>query len=204
MRPLSSWFLPEQHDVLDLLRRQAGAVDAAVRTVCDWSVGALPQEQAVQRLRELRDAENAQRRALHVAVRESFSTPLEPEDVFELAERLVEVLEESYALVREAQLTDVEPDEALREISGALARCSTILLDAVGLLPSARAAEVSDAAVVELQAVEHGYRQAMAGLAGADVHRKVMRSEVYRRAEHLGLALRRVARRVWYAVAKLD
>jgi uncharacterized protein Yka (UPF0111/DUF47 family) len=201
MRPVRAWFLPEEQDVLGILRRQAESVDAAVRAVQEWTVGLLAVGAAVERVRQLRDAEDEQRRELHRVVRSSFSTPLEPEDVFELAERLVEVLEEAYALVREAQLVAVAPDDALREMGVALAHASTLVLEAVRLLPSSQAADVADDAVRVLQGVEHGYRGGMAALV-AD--RDLLRMELSRRAEHLGGALRRVARRVWYAVAKLE
>ena len=163
----------------------------------------MPVSQAVDRLRELLAAEQQQRRAVNAGVRESFSMPLEAEDLFELAERLHELAAAAYTLVREAQLSRTEPDHGLVGIVDAVDAASTILQQALGRLPHADAAGVSDRATEVLNVAEHGYRLAIADLENEqDLRRELRRRELYRRAEHLTGAIARSLHRIWYAVCK--
>lgn len=200
---MRAWFLPRGRDVLDLLCRQGQVVQAAVTAAAEWSKGHDRADQAVERLRALCTQERSDRRQLLAAVRESFSTPLEPEDLFELAERLGAVADAAYAVVREAELTRTAPDEGLRTmLSAALAPVVT-LQEALGQLPRGGAAQAADLAADQLRAVDHAYRQATAALADEpDLRVEIRRRALHRRAEHLSVAVGRVAHRTWYAVAK--
>lgn len=150
-------------------------------------------------------AQADQRRAVLVAVREAFSTPLEAEDVFELAERLSEIAEAAYMLVREADLSRTEPDGYLADMVTAVATTFEKLAGALEILPHTDAAGIADCAASTLEATEHTYRRAIAGLESVqDTRREIRLRELYRRAEHLGLAVQRLGRRTWYAVCKIS
>lgn len=204
MRLLHAWFLPREDDVLGELSRQAEAADEAVRLFASWAAGTSAVEATSARLRELRQIGEERRRAVHASIRASFSTPLDAEDLFELAERLAEVIDAAYTLVREAQLTDTETDPGLLALAAAAEHVSAQLLRAIRLLPRAEAAAAVDEATVWFHKSEHAYRHAVVSLqVESDVQRELRRRELYRRAEHLTAALSRVGRRTWYAVAKV-
>ena len=204
MRLPHAWFLPREEDILGELGRQAEAADEAVRLFASWASGSSTVEAATARLRELRQIGEERRRTVHASIRASFSTPLDAEDLFELAERLAEVIDAAYTLVREAQLTGTETDPGLLALAVAAEQVSAQLRRAIRLLPREEAAAAVDEATVWFHKSEHAYRQAVVSLqAEGDVQRELRRRELYRRAEHLTAALSRVGRRTWYAVAKI-
>ncbi|WP_436498249.1 hypothetical protein [Actinokineospora sp. HUAS TT18] len=203
MKPLKAWFLPSSRDVLALLRSQLDTVDQVLEVVGRWVRGDIAAERAVPRLRELVLTEQAQRRDLHAAVRASFSTPLEAEDIFELGERLGEQAESAYALVREADLSATPPDPPLRDMVVATEMIRDPLGRALRALPDTAAAGYADQAIDNLATVEHAYRAAIADLENEpDLRREVRRRELYQRADHLARRCELVARRTWYAVCK--
>lgn len=205
MRLPRAWFLPRDDDVLGELRDQAVTADEAVRVLAGWAAGRCEIDEATGRLRELRQNGEDRRRAVHASIRASFSTPLDAEDLFELAERLTEVIDAAYALVREAQLTDTDTDPGMLGLAGAAESASAQLMHAITLLPRPAAAAAVEEASPCFQRAEHAYRLAVVGLQSeTDISRELRRRELYRRAEHLITALARVGRRTWYAVAKAN
>jgi hypothetical protein len=197
-----AWFLPETYDILGTLTAQLDVVEQAFTVLTEWCAGTDGDDPIVD-LRSLVAIEHERRRLLHVQVRSSFSTPLGAEDLFELGERLGEIAERSYAVVREAELskTAVDPCLALQveAIKGAMAA----LAGAIRALPHGRAAKLADSALEQLSTAEHAYRDAIADLEHEnDLHRELRRRELYRRVEHLTDAVRGGARRTWYAVYK--
>lgn len=202
MRGVRAWFLPHNDDVLASLTEQLDVVEQAVQVLTRWSAGSGDADAAGQ-LRTLLGVEHERRRRLLVQVRDSFSTPMEPEDLFELGERLGEVAEGVYALVREAELSRTDPDPGLGRLIEAIGAAMSPLAAAVRALPNEHAAVLADDALQRLSAAEHAYRAAVADLQGEDdLRQELRRRELYRRAEHLTAAVQRVARRVWYAVYK--
>ncbi|WP_432845028.1 hypothetical protein ACQPXB_28230 [Amycolatopsis sp. CA-161197] len=138
-------------------------------------------------------------------MREAFSTPIEAEDVFELAERLGEIADAAYMLIREPNLSRTPPDDHLEAMVLIAVAAFDELQAALGLLPHPDAAGRADAAVSSLDRAEHAYRRAIAGLETEPEARREMRlRELYRRAEHLTLAVQRLGRRTWYAVYKIS
>jgi hypothetical protein len=200
---MRAWFLPRDIDVMALLRDQAGMVGAGLDELADWVSGSTPARRATESLRERLTGERATSRAVHAAVRASFSTPLEGEDIFELTERLGELAEATYNLVREAEITATPADWGLQGIVAPIVDGGRTALRAVVRLPAAAAGEIGDRAVVELSLAEHAYRAAIVDLEQEDdLRREVRRRELYRRAEHLTASAVRLGRRVSYAVYK--
>lgn len=203
MRLPQSWFLPRSFDVLGKLCAQLAVVERSIESLHRWSHGTLPTPAAVRGLRSLALTEHAARRDLNNAVRDSFSTPLESEDLFELGERLGEIAEAVYALVRESELSKTGPDRCLVRLLDSLVDAMTPLVAGVRALPSGTSASYADSAIDRLSDAEHDYRAAIADLElESDLRRELRRRELYRRAEHLHGALLRVARRTWYSVYK--
>jgi len=201
MKLPKAWFLPRNPDVLGLLRKQAATVHLSVTALESWAQGDGSDADVLGPL--VTQAE--ERRAVLLAVREAFSTPLEAEDVFELAQRLSEIAEAAYMLVREADLSRTGPDSHLAAMITAVATAFGKLGEALEMLPRGDAAGIADRAVATLDAAEHAYRQGIAGLESEpDPRREIRLRELYRRAEHLVLATQRLGRRTWYAVCKIS
>lgn len=196
------WFLPENPDVLGLLNEQVTVTLRGLDAFVEWSAGDAAAEQTV---RETEHEADRARRALMTEVLAAFSPPLEPEDIYELSERLDAVLNGAKNTVREAALMNMPPDPPCAEMA-------VSIRDGVGHIAAAFAALVSDAALATTEAdaaikcvrgVEHTYRLAMSTLLAVEDTREVTgRREMYRRYARLGEALESVAERVWYSVIK--
>jgi hypothetical protein len=204
----TSWFLPRSFDVLGMLRTQLVLVEQGMRVLNRWGHGEVATHDAAAELRVVAEAEHVARRELHHAVRDSFSTPIEAEDLFELGERLGEIIEAGYALIRESELSCsgprcLAPDPYLVGLLDALADATVPLAEGLRALPGGAAAKYADRAIEALSGAEHAYRAAIADLENEpDVRRELRRRELYRRAEHLHAAILRVARRTGYSVYK--
>jgi uncharacterized protein Yka (UPF0111/DUF47 family) len=196
------WFLPENPDVLGLLNDQAAVTIRGLDAFVEWSAGNAAAEHAV------RDAEHEAdkaRRRLMIEVRAAFSPPLEPEDIYELSERLDAVLNGAKNAVRESELMDMAPDPPLAEMATSLRGGVGHIAEAFGALASDsdRATVEADAAIKCVRGLERSYRIAMSKLLTAnDMGEVTGRRELYRRYARLGEALESVAERVWYSVVK--
>jgi uncharacterized protein Yka (UPF0111/DUF47 family) len=199
----TAWFLPRDQDTLGLLRIQADGAVAAVRSAADWADGTTATAAASAGLRDLRTEQGARRRAVHAAVRASFSTPIDAEDIVELSERLHDLVEAAYVLVRESELSRTGPDASLAAGVTAVREATAGLREALTALPADRAADLADRAARELGGAEHAYREAIGRLEDEpDLRREVRLRELYRLMDHLAGQASRVAHRVWYAVSK--
>lgn len=199
---MKRWFLPQNPDVLGLLNEQVTVTLRGLDSFVEWSAGNAAAERAV------RDAEHeadTARRRLMTEVRAAFSPPLEPEDIYELSERLDAVLNGAKNVVREAELMDMAPDPPLAEMAGALRDGVGHIGEAFRALDSDadRATTEADAAIKCVRELERDYRLAMSKLlAERDIGEITGRRELYRRYARLGEGLESVAERVWYSVVK--
>ena len=196
------WFLPENGDVLGLLADQTAVTLRGLDAFVAWSAGDEVAERAV------RDAEHEAdraRRKLMTAVLAAFSPPLEPEDIYELSERLDAVLNGAKNTVREAAIMDMPPDPPCAEMAVSLRDGVSHIASAFGALvsDSTLATAEADAAIKCVRRIEHAYQRAMSKLLAVEDAREVTgRRELYRRYARLGEALESVAERVWYSVVK--
>jgi uncharacterized protein Yka (UPF0111/DUF47 family) len=199
---MKHWFLPHTPDVLGLLRAQAAVTVEGVDAFAAWSAGDTTRSPAVE------DAEHTAdglRRDLQHELRAAFSTPLDPEDIYELSERLDTVLNGARDAVREAELMQLAPNAALAAMGGHVAEGVRHLHDALAVLSgdSDRATAAADAAIRCQRRIEHAYRPAMSELLElADLRQVIAWREIYRRYARLGDDVVRVAERVWYAAVK--
>ena len=199
---MKHWFLPHTPDVLGLLRRQAEVTIEGMEAFAGWSRGEAGEEEAVGAAEHAADKV---KRELHSQLRAAFSTPLDAEDIYELSERLDEILNGAKNAVREASVMGVVPNEALAGMAAILAQGVAHVAEAFAHLPTEtdQATKAADAAIKCERGVEHAYRAAMSELLGIEDLREVVTwREMYRRYARIGEALARVAERVWYAVVK--
>ena len=196
------WFLPDTPDVVGLLLHQIEITIEGMDAFAAWAAGDADAAETV-RMVEHR-ADDAKREVQH-ALRASFVSPLEPEDVFALSRGVDRIINESKDTVRESEVMACQPDTAMAEMTALLAEGVRELLEAVARLgpKEGDATEPADAAVKTQRRVERVYRAAMGPLLQIDDLREVMaRRELYRRCSRISGAVVDVAERVEYAVVK--
>jgi uncharacterized protein Yka (UPF0111/DUF47 family) len=195
------WFLPEDPDLLGMLRQQAAITVEAMDALIVWSAGDVT---ASVRVRECEHRADVTKRELWRTLRDAFSPPLDAEDLFSLSADLDEVLNAAKDLTREMEVMGMEPDAATHEMVTFLAEAVGHLAGAFGRLGrDGNATDLADRAIKSGRRVEHTYRGAMSSLLQVADLREVMgRREVYRRLSRIGDLVHIVAERVWYAVVK--
>ena len=199
------WFLPESPDVIGMLQRQAEVTASGMRAFAAWAAGddsRAPQVRAAEH--ECDDL----RRQLVDAVRDAFTTPLEPEDLFQLSRDLDKVINGAKDTVRESEAMQFPPDAASAEMAVLLAEGVDHLSEAFGRLDGRRdrhglATEAADAAVKSQRQLERVYRRAMGELLDVSDIRIVLGSrELYRRMTAMSDDVVSVADRIWYSRVK--
>jgi uncharacterized protein Yka (UPF0111/DUF47 family) len=195
------WFLPDNPDLLGMLRAQAAITVEAMEALLAWASG---EPSAADRVRECEHRADKAKRDLWIALREAYSPPLDAEDLYTLSADLDEVLNAAKDLVREMEVMGMAPDASTHEMVALLADAVGHLSDAFTRLGTGGdATESADAAIKSQRHLEHAYRRAMSSLLHEDdIHEVIGRREVYRRLSRIGDAVHVVAERVWYAVVK--
>lgn len=201
-----SWFLPENPDVLSMLRHQAAVTCEGMVALVAW---ANAEPGAAQRVRDLEHQADDAKRELRKALTIAFTTPIDGEDIYVMSERLDAVLNGAKDTVRESEVMGIPPDEAVAAMATLLADGATHLASAFERLDpgkrkaGASATEAADAAVKSQRQLERVYRQAASALLKVDDLREVIgRRELYRRFSRVSEVLIEAADRVWYATVK--
>ena len=199
------WFLPRTPDVLGALRAQAAVTVDGLDALAAWAAG---DADAAERVRECEHLADDRKGELRAALSEAFSTPLEPEDIFQLSTGLDNIMNSAKNIVREAEVLGRAPDPPMAELAGALAEGTRHLAEAFAALgdgggAGAAATGAADAALESQRRVERDYRAGMSALIQLpDLHEVAARRELYRRLARTSDALKDVAERVWYSVLK--
>jgi uncharacterized protein len=199
---LRRWFLPESSDVLAVLREQTAITIEGLDALHEWAKG---DPAAAMRVRDCEHRADERKRALRAGLTAAFTTPLEPEDLFELSRGLDMVLNGAKDAVREAEVMACEPDDAIAVMASRLAEgCRELAAAFAAIDHSPEAATAAaDRAVHSQRALERVYRKAMSALiAAGDLLEVAARRELYRRLSRTSDALVDVAERVWYSVLK--
>lgn len=173
---------------------------------------------AATRVRETEHEADDAKRAVRVALRDAFITPISPEDIFILSQLLDKVLTDSKDVVREAEVMDMGPDapmaemaERLREGTMHLSRAFDAIAVHGGKDGHRTATAAADDATKCARQMEKVYRQSMSSLLSLDregssehghVREVIGRRELYRRLSRIADAVVDVADRVWYAAVK--
>jgi uncharacterized protein Yka (UPF0111/DUF47 family) len=205
-RPLR-WFLPENQDVLGMLRQQVAVTAEGMEALIAWATG---DETAAKTIRDAEHRADELKRSLRLALKDAFITPIGAEDIFYLSGRLDSVLNGAKDAVRESELMAIPPDETVAGMAGFLAEGVRHLADAfVRLGEGGRAGDgeaatdAADKAVKAQRQLERVYRKGMSALLEISDLREVMgRRELYRRFSRISEEVTAVAERVWYASVK--
>lgn len=190
-----------------MLGRQAEVTGNGMEALAAWAAG---DRDAVARITSAEHRADEHKRALRVALKVAFITPIPAEDIFTLSERLDAVMNGVRDAVRESELMALDPDEAVADMAALLGQGVRHLIDAFkalerdGSAPEGEpATDAADKAIAAQRQLEGVYRKSMSALLGSTDLREVMgRREVYRRFSRLGDAIVTVAERVWYASVK--
>ena len=197
------WFLPHSPDVLGMLSEQAAITVKGMQALAAWAGG---EAAAAERLRLLEHEADKHKRELRAALTDAFSTPLEPEDIFELSTGIDEVIDSAKNIVGEAEAMHTAPNAATAEMATQLLEGTERLASALALFARGerqRATGEADRAVKDQRHLQHSYRRAMSALLDVEDARELAaRRELYRRLARTGDNLVRVAERVWYSVLK--
>jgi hypothetical protein len=196
------WFLPEQPDILGLLRTQLDVTVEGMDAFAAWAAGDAAAADAVRACEHRADdAKRDVREALRVA----FVTPLEPEDVFALSRGIDWMLNHAKDTINESEVMACPPDGPLAAMTALLAEAVRHIAEAVIRLgvKDADAAAPADAAIKAERRLERAYRAGMGALLEIDDVREVVaRRELYRRISRIGEGAADTAERVIYAVVK--
>jgi uncharacterized protein Yka (UPF0111/DUF47 family) len=214
-RPSLGWFLPDDPDVLAVLREQMAITVRGMEAFAEWASGTADADGGVGDIEH--EADEA-KRAVRRTLRDAFITPLSPEDIFTLSQQLDKVLTDCKDVVREAEVMAMRPDAPMAEMAELLREGTAHLSEAFEAFGDdgdrdghAPATDAADAATRSARHMEKVYRRAMSGLLeleddGADAHvrmNEIMgRRELYRRLSRIADTLVDVADRVWYAAVK--
>ena len=197
------WFLPETPDVVGMLQNQAASTVRGMDAFADWAGG------AAARAEDVRQAEHECdeiRRSLVDSVSDAFTTPLPPEDLFQLSRDLDKVINGAKNTVRESEAMDFPPDQASADMAVLLAEGVRHLQEAFQTLDQksiAPATAAADAAVKSQRNLERIYRQAAGDLLTiGDISVVTARREFYRRISAISDDIVSVADRVWYSQVK--
>lgn len=196
------WFLPDNPDVLALLRAQLAVTIEGLGAFAAWAGG---DAGAAPRVGDAERRGDEAKRSLLVALRAAFVTPLEPEDVFALSRGIDRLLHAARNVVAESEAMASPPDAQIAVMAGLLRSGLGKLDDAVAALgaePDA-ATDAADAAIADARELERAYYEGMAALLSVpDRNERIARRELYRSCARLGETLVDIAERVVYAVMK--
>ena len=200
-----TWFLPATLDVIGLLRAQAAVTIEGIGALVEWAGG---DDSGAERVREREHAADDRKRELFAALTESFTTPVDAEDLYMMSKHLDDVMNGAKDAVRECEVMALGPDEHVAKMAASILEGVRHVDDAFRLLrPDGEEAgsktEAADAAIKSQRGLERHYRHAMSTLIEVDDLREVMgRRELYRRFSRIGDSVIEAAERVWYSTLK--
>lgn len=200
------WFLPQTPDVMGMLQEQAARTAEGMDAFVSWARG---DETSADRVRDAEHACDQVRRRLVDSVREAFTTPMAPEDLFAISQGLDKVMNGAKNTVRESEAMKFPADAATAQMAQLIDEGVRHLQQAFAFLDGKQdksgtaATDAASAAVKCQRNLERVYRQAMFQLTEATELRTVIGSrELYRRLSAMSDDVVAVAERIWYARVK--
>jgi uncharacterized protein Yka (UPF0111/DUF47 family) len=196
------WFLPETPDVIGILRAQLALTIEGADRLADWAGGA---EVELAELREIEERGERARRDLLHSLRESFITPIEPEDLYSMSRSTGRMLDDMADLVGEAEVLRSSPDQGLADMTGLLAEALREIDRGVAKLGSSGtdATACADRAIESVRTMQNHYYRGMATTLDLDDRgERIARRELYRRCSRIGDTAVDVAERIVYSVVK--
>jgi uncharacterized protein Yka (UPF0111/DUF47 family) len=197
------WFLPETPDLLSMLTAQVAVTFEGMDAFAAWAASGDPK--AAEQTHEFEHRADESKRDLQRTLRAAFVTPLEPEDLFALSQGIDSILNQAKDLVGESEVMACPPDAALAEMAALMPIAMRDIGEAVAHLGTGGEDTIAaaEAAIKDTRHIEKAYRRGMAALIEREDLRDVIaRRELYRRCSRIADAIRDVAERIEYALAK--
>jgi Protein of unknown function DUF47 len=122
------WFLPNSEDLLGMLQRQLATTIEGMDAFAAWAAG---DAVAGDTTRALEHRADALKHELQRALRQAFTTPLEPEDLFALSHGTDRVLNKAKDVVGESEVMACPPEWPVAEMALLLAQAMRSVSEAV-------------------------------------------------------------------------
>jgi uncharacterized protein len=199
-------FFEPKIDFYILLVEQAETTMRGVEALEAWlAQGAAERCQIV---RDLEHAADEQKMALQRKLAESFITPFDREDIYDLSVRLDEVINAAKSSAREVEALNFCPrDAALLEMARNLAEGTRCLLNAFRALQHNKAEAAAQASLARKSETrfEKVYRQAMRNLFELNDFKTILRTlEVYRTMINTATHIDIVAEKLHHVIIKIS
>ena len=191
-----------------MLNRQANKTLEGMQALCDW----VNDEAAEDRCQSVRDLENEAdelKLELGKQLQESFITPFDREDIYDLSLRLDEVINAGKAVVREIEAFETQPKlhPEIRQMAAVLLEGTQALVLSIAALKTdlkeaAKQAAIARKADSRLSKV---YRSSMQALLKSDDVKMIIRvSEVYKSLSLGGERIDVVGEHLLHAIVKMS
>ncbi len=197
------------HDFYDMLNKQAAKTLEGVRALENWVVD----EDCVERCQTVRDLENEAdvlKFDLAKKLTESFITPFDREDIYDLSQRMDEVINGAKGVVREIEAYEVRPSNhaaAIGELVGILVEGTQCLVLAFAALKHDPHESYNQAMLARKaeNRLTKAYRSAVRQLLLEDDLKLIMRvKEIYHRLLDNGEKVDSVAEKLLHAIIKMS
>jgi uncharacterized protein Yka (UPF0111/DUF47 family) len=195
-------------DFYDLLNQHAKKVLEGMEALHDW-VSTDNRDERCQRVRDLENEADVLKLEMGKKLFDSFVTPFDREDIFELINRMDEVINAAKSTVREIEAYNIDPIMApyVTEMIIILVEGTTNLVNSIGHLKD-KLSECSTEAVLARKAENRftkAYRQSMTELLRQDDIKSILRArEVYRSLAIIAERIDLVGERLQHAVIKMS
>ena len=170
--------------MIGILRAQAAVTIEGIGALVEWAGG---DDSGAERVREREHAADDRKRELFAALTESFTTPVDAEDLYMMSKHLDDVMNGAKDAVRECEVMALRPDEHVEKMAASILEGVRHVDEAFRLLrPDDRDEEARRPRRPTQRSSPSGtsnarYRHAMSALLEVDDLREVMgRRELYR------------------------
>ncbi len=203
---LGSMFEPRT-DFYEMLKDQAAKTLEGMEALDVWIENGGGEEFGA-RVRELEKEADELKLALGVKLVESFVTPIDREDIYDLSARMDEIINAGKATVREVEALQVSTDnQQMREMSEVLKEGTRCLYQAFANLKNNKAEASSQAALARKSENRFTkiYRQAMRQLFAQEDLKMILRTtEVYKQMLFAAEKIDVVAEKLMHVVVKIS
>jgi uncharacterized protein Yka (UPF0111/DUF47 family) len=199
------WFLSGEPDVLTLLDEQVATTIDGIRAYVSWAKSG--EEDDARAVRDAEHAADDARRAVAEALRRSLVTPLEPEDLYTMSERIDAIINGAKNAVRDAEALEWKADAATAQIADLILAATEQIAQAVHCIrmDPEQASKSADAATHHARQVEKVYRSAIVSLRDRCIDDSLSfmtALAAYRSQLAIADAITHVSHRIWYSVLR--
>jgi hypothetical protein len=201
--------LDPQHDFYGMLNKHAAKTLEGVRALAEWIMDQ-DCEGRCQTVRDLEDEADTLKYDIGKKLTESFITPFDREDIYDLSMKLDEVINSAKSVAREIEAFDVRPSdraEALKELASIVVEGTQCLVLSLAALKHDLKEAFAQAMLARKaeNRLTKAYRQAVRELLQEDDVKAIMRiKEVYKSLLNAGEKIDLAADKLLHAIIKMS